>query len=346
LLAERHGPVERLTLERAPLRSAESFSGVALERVVVRGPDGPPASYVIKQLTPLGDWLARALGDDRLREQRLATSGLLDALPEGVGAAVVAATPLRDGQAWLLMRDVTPLLAPPGDLPFSDAQVDVALNGLAALHSAFADLPAERADELALCQPGDWLTLLSPRTARREEATAPPDHLTRLFIPAWERVAARAPDAWRVLEPLLDDPTPLVAALDRVARRTLTHSDAKAGNFAFAPGQLILLDWAAANRGFGALELAWFLTVNAAKLPRGRDDAIARYRAARQRHGVLPARGPEWERELALGLLGGALLAAWQKVFGLESPDPAVRAREQAELDFWTGAAVAGARLL
>jgi hypothetical protein len=195
--------------------------------------------------------------------------------------------------------------------------------------------------------PADWLLLLSPATSRREQAISPPNHFSATFTLAWERFAALYPDAWRVLGPLQDDPAPLIAALDDCAQ-TLAHADLKAGNLAFddAHGLLILLDWGLSGRWPGALDLAWSLSVNAAKLPRGRADLLERYRVERERLGVLPASGAAWERELALGLLGGALLSCALKIPGLDHPDPAVRERERAELEFWTNAALAGARLL
>jgi hypothetical protein len=347
LLRARHPGLTRTEIEREPLTSAEQFGGAQLERLTVRAADTAPARYVVKRVAPLSDWLARATQDTLAREYQIVADGLLAELPDGVGSAVLAAAPLGDGRAVLLLRDVSDLLAPPGDAPFSAAQLDLLARGTARLHSAFAGLTTERAARVGLGRPADWLLLLSPATARREHTFSPPGHFTATFTPAWERFAALYPDAWRVLGPLQADPTPLVAALDSCPH-TLAHADLKAGNCAFdyALDQLVLLDWGNSGRWPGALDLAWSLSVNAAKLPHGRADLLERYRAERERLGVLPASGAAWERELALGLLGGALLSCALKIPGLEHPDPAVRERERAELDFWTEAALAGARLL
>jgi hypothetical protein len=347
LLEARHPDLAHAIIERAPLTSAEQFGGTSLERLVVRSAGGATTRYVIKRVAPLSDWLARATRDELAREYQVVADGLLAELPEGVASAALAGAPLGDGQTVLLLRDVSELLAPPGDQPFTDAQLELIAHGAARLHSTFADLPAERAARLGLGVPGDWLLLLSPATTRREATNSPPGHFTEMFTPAWERVAELYPDAWRVLEPLQADPTPLVAALDGCVQ-TLGHADLKAGNFAFdlVREQLILLDWGNAGRWPGALDLAWCLSVNAAKLPHGRADLLERYRAERERLGVLPASREAWERELALGLLGGALLSCALKVPGLDSPDPSARDRERAELEFWTSAALAGGRLL
>jgi hypothetical protein len=349
LLHERHADLQPSAVEREPLTSVEQFGGAQLERLCVRGTDGAVVRYVVTRVAPLSDWLARATRDTLAREYQIVASGLLAELPHGVGSAVVAAAPHPHdaGRAVLLLRDVSDLLAPPGDLPFTDAQLDLIARGAARLHSAFAGLPAERAARAGLGSSADWLQLLSPATTRREKTYSSPTHFTAMFAPAWEQFAALYPDTWRVLGPLQADPAPLVAALDSCPQ-TLAHADLKAGNFAFehAHGQLILLDWGNSGRWPGALDLAWCLSVNAAKLPHGRADLLERYRVERGRLGVLPASGAAWERELALGLLGGALLSCALKIPGLDHPDPATRQRERAELEFWSAAALAGARLL
>jgi hypothetical protein len=347
LLLDRHHNLQPSDVEREPLKSAELFGGAQLERLTVLAAGAAPTRYVVKRVAPLGDWLARATHDTLAREYQIVADGLLGELPDGVSSALLAAAPLGDGHAVLLLRDVSDLLAPPGDQPFSDAQLDLLARGAARLHSAFAGLPAERAARVGLSSPANWLLLLSPATARREAGMSAPDHFSATLTPAWERFAALYPDAWRVLGPLQADPAPLVSALDGCPQ-TLAHADLKAGNLAFdhAHGLLILLDWGLSGRWPGALDLAWSLSVNAAKLPRGRADLLERYRVERERLGVLPASGPAWERELALGLLGGALMSCALKIAGLDHPDPAVRERERAELEFWTNAALAGARLL
>ena len=349
LLGARHPDLAHAVIKHAPLTSVEQFGDAPLERVSVRAADGLTTRYIVKRVAPLGDWLARATRDELAREYQVCAGGLLDELPPGVGSAVLATAPGANGQALLLLRDVSALLAPPGDLPFTDAQLDLIACGAARLHSAFAGLSAVRAATLGLNAPGDWMLMLSPATTRREAAYSPPGHFSEMFAPAWERVATLYPDAWRVLAPLLDDPAPLVAALDGCVQ-TLAHADLKAGNFAFdvgnEPRQLILLDWALAGRWPGVLDLAWCLSVNAAKLPHGRADLLERYRSERERLGVLPASGAAWEQELALGLLGGALLSCALKIPGLDSPDPVIRDRERAELEFWTSAALAGGQLL
>lgn len=56
---------------------------------------------------------------------------------------------------------------------------------------------------------------------------------------------------------------------------------------------------------------------------------------ARAEGGRLPASGERWERELTLALLAGALRVGW-----------AVAGADEAVLNFWSDAALAGVALL
>ncbi|HUG15352.1 MAG TPA: phosphotransferase [Thermomicrobiales bacterium] len=341
-LAQRHGP--GLSCAREPLSSAESASGATLERITVTNAAGQHASYVVKRLSPLGDWIARATRDERMREYQLAASAIPGALPSAIGTAVAGATTLATGGAALIMRDVSDCLALPGDEPFSRGQTTRALEGLAQLHSTFYGFPARLMSGLGLCSLGSWLTLLAPATGRRE-ANPAPGSVPSLLVSGWATFATQEPAAWRLLGPLLDDPGPVVTAL-RECPDTFIHGDPKAGNLVFEDGQVVLLDWALSARAPGAIDLGWFLAVNSAKLPMPREEAIETYRAERERLRRLPSQGQQWERELALGLLAGTLRLGWAKALGAASGDPKIRERERAEVAWWADAAIRAQRWL
>jgi hypothetical protein len=344
-LEARHGDGAARAIQRSPLASADSATGATLERLLLPGTLDGPARYVVKRLRRGGDWIGRATGDERLREAQLAASGIFRSLPDGVGTALVGQVALSDGSAALVMHDVSSALAPPGDDPLTEEQLVRSLQALARLHAAFRGFPARLTSGLGLCALGPWLTLLAPGTARREARGEPRDPVTPLILPGWEAFARLAPEAWVLVEPLLDDPAPLVAAL-RACPDTLVHGDAKAGNLGFTPEHVILLDWGLTLRGPGALDLGCYLAVNSARLGVPRAEAIETYRAARERIGRLPASGELWERELALALLAGTLRLGWAKALGASSDDVAVRAREQAEVAYWAEAALAARRWL
>ncbi|MDQ3548489.1 MAG: aminoglycoside phosphotransferase family protein, partial [Chloroflexota bacterium] len=236
-------------------------------------------------------------------------------------------------------------LVPSGDAPLSEEQLTRSLRALARLHATFYGFPAKLMAGLGLCIPSHWLTLLAPVTAEREAASVPRDPVTSHILPGWDAFARVVPDAWAVVAPLLADPLPVVLSL-RACPDTFVHGDAKVGNLAFSGEQVMLLDWSQTLRAPGGLDLGWYLAVNSARLPVSRAAAIEVYRAAREEHGRLPTAGEQWERELALSLLAGTLRLGWAKALGASSDDPAKRARERAELDYWADAALAAQRWL
>lgn len=331
------------TLERAPLVSPESATLAPLERVSL-DVDGQRARYVVKRITRLGDWLSRATDDRLIREHQLAASGLFAALPAGVASATIASTSISQGAA-IIMRDVSAGLMPPGDARVSPAQLHVSLNGLAAMHAQFAGFPDERAQRIGLNRLESWLTPLSPATARREATRHPRDPFTPLIDPGWAAFASLAPRAWDLIGPLLDDPRPLANALRRHTP-TLVHGDAKAANFAIEDDALVLFDWSTTTVGPGALDLAWYLCINAHKLPCSKTEAIEVYRSARARLGVLPHAGDEWERELALALLTSPMRLGWLRAYSAVNAAGERSERDRREIEYWAGRALAARYLV
>lgn len=131
-------------------------------------------------------------------------------------------------------------------------------------------------------------------------------------------------DTAKVLFALLDDPTALLAALGE-APHTLVHGDRKAGNLGeHADGRTILLDWGEVPGEASPLaDLAWYLSLNAARLPESKDHTIDTYRRSLEAHGVSTTGW--WDDLLALELLATMVQFGWEKALG--GPGP--------ELDWW-----------
>jgi aminoglycoside phosphotransferase (APT) family kinase protein len=112
--------------------------------------------------------------------------------------------------------------------------------------------------------------------------------------------------------------------------QTLLHGDWKMGNLGSHPdGRTILLDWATTGRGCVTSELMWYLAINAARLPHTKEDAIAAYRAALERHGIDTAAW--WDAAVDLALLGALVQFGWEKALG-----------EGSELAWWEEGAARG----
>jgi aminoglycoside phosphotransferase (APT) family kinase protein len=108
----------------------------------------------------------------------------------------------------------------------------------------------------------------------------------------------------------------------------------------------VLLDWAVVGLAPPAVDLAWYLAVNSARLPISKEATIDAYRD--RLAGALGSRFDPawWQPQLELALLGGFLQLGWPKAFGAVRGDAATQQRERAELTWWSRAVLAGAERL
>ena len=314
-------------------RPADARSGAPFERVELDG-----ERCLVKYVHPEHDFTMRVSGDLGCRPLRVWAAGLMDVAPDLIDHATLGAAPWgRNGWgAALLMRDVGAHLVPPGDDPLPEAW-----------HLAFVDHCAGLA-----ARTWGWVDTLEllPHRLRwawfgraqldGEAALGFPEPVPRLAVEGWERFAAAVPaDVADVVEALRRDPTPLSEAVAATPQCFL-HGDWKLGNLGRAPdGRTILLDWAYPGQGPAAHELAWYLSLNRARLPQGhtKERVVEDFRAALERHGV--ATEGWWERQVGLCLLGALVQFGWEKALG-DSDD------QRAELAWWVDAARAGAEWL
>jgi hypothetical protein len=306
-------------VRREPLVAADGLSGSPLERVVLAGGE----VLVVKHVRPGGDWIMRGT-HDRGRVAELWTSGLLGRVPDAIDHAVLAVEP--DGDGWaVVMRDVSAALLPEA-ARLSRAASRRVLEAAAALHRAFPGAPPP-----ALCPLADRYSLLSPATARREAGGA--DEVPRLIARGWERLAEVVPaDVAEAVLAIAERPEPFAAALARFPT-TLVHGDLKLGNLGLAGERLVLVDWGT-QTGWAppAVEVAWYLAVNHSRIDATREQVLDDFRAA---EGDLHD-----EDALPLALLGGMVQLGWDKALNSSGhPDPAVRAREAADLAWWVARA-------
>ena len=288
--------------ERVPMETVGK-SGAALERVTVDG-----TTFVIKHLDPATDWTMRASGFDGYATVELWRRGVLAALPDCIRQPILAVA--LDGTASLLMEDVGDWLVPATDDVIPEAQHDLFLDHMAAVHAAFweTDLPID-----VVTPTGRYLEL-SPAMGEAERARGSDDLVPQLVRRGWPLFAEVAPRAAGVVLPLAHDPGPLVAALAETPQ-TFVHGNWKLDNLGTDDvGRTVLLDWELPGRSAAASDLAWYLAINCRRLPVSKEAAIEGYRAALERHGVRT--GSWWEPQLALCLLGALVQFGWEKALG------------------------------
>jgi hypothetical protein len=303
-------------VSRAPLAAADGRSGSLLERVVLAG----GGTLVVKHVLDGGDWIMRA-SHDHGRAAELWSSGVLARVPAVIDHAVVGAEEVEGG--WMvIMRDVSAALLP-DNARITRGDSRRVLEAAAALHATFWDDPP-----LPLCSMVDRYRFLSPATTRREAGGA--DEVPRLIGRGWERFAELVPDevAGPVLA-VLERPEPFAGAFSRFPA-TLIQGDLKLGNLGFTEDRVVMLDWGT-QTGWAppAVETAWYLAINWSRIDASREQVLDDFRAAEgDRHD---------EDALRLALLGGLVQLGWDKALAASGhPDPAIRAREAADLAWWT----------
>jgi hypothetical protein len=293
---------------RQPLDRSDGKSGSTIERLRI---DGEP--YVLKTMHPDADWITRVLGDLSCWPVLMVTSGLRDEVPPVIDDTVVAVRAGYGRNGWgglLLMRDVSPWLVPEGDtvVPLDDHLSFV--DHMAALHARFWGFD----DTLGLLPLSGRYQFFGPGMIEAERDRGFTAIVPRLAAEGWETMRTVDHPAVERLLDLVRDPSRLVEALADTPQ-TFVQGDWKMGNLGRHPdGRTILLDWAYPGRAPATYELAWYLGINSARLPQTKEQTIAAYRAALERHGV--ATGAWFDDQLTLALLGEAVLLGWEKALG------------------------------
>ncbi|HVW33523.1 MAG TPA: phosphotransferase [Acidimicrobiia bacterium] len=325
------GSIEELlagTTAREPFEHSDSKSGVGLERVVIGG-----EPHILKHVHIDDDWTMRFFFETTCIPVEVWRLGLMDALPGRIDHATVAVAGGlgRDGLGGaLLMRDVSAAMVPPGDDRLPLDRHRQLIDDMAALSACLWGWPGDP----ALLPPANRWMAFNDAGIATEEARGFPDAVPAIAKRGWARFDERAPAAIRrAVQDLRRDTTPLVAAA-ATTPLTFLHGDWKLGNVGFgADGRTVLLDWTYCGLGPACSDLAWYLALNAARLPESKEDTIAAFRSALERHGVGTA--PWWDRQLGLCLLGAAVLFGWEKALGSDE-----------EFAWWSDRALEGARRL
>jgi hypothetical protein len=309
---------------REPIVADDGKSGNTLERVEIDG-----VRYVVKHQSVEADWIMRITGDRVFWPLRLWRGGIFDRVPDCIDPAVVAMAVDGDGpgaELAIVMRDVGPQLVPEGDDRVPAVQHDGFLDHMAALHAAFWGWQ----DDLGLQTMPQRVGLFAPATIAPELLVADVPVPIRVADEGWRRLPQVAPALADLVLPLHDDPAPLVEAL-AATPVTFLHGDWKMGNLGWHPaGRTVLLDWSYPGSGPPLWDLAWYLALNQARLPRSKEASMEHYRTALEARGI--ATGAWWDRQLGLSCIAIMVAFGWEKAVGGSE-----------ELRWWEERAVAAA---
>ncbi|MBV9451842.1 MAG: phosphotransferase [Streptosporangiaceae bacterium] len=300
-------------VERIPIGEA-GRSGTRLEKV--RLSDG--SALVVKRTSAAYDRVTQTTGGHG-REPRLFLSGAFRTLPPGVGHAIVEAW--AEGDEWvILMRDVSAGLIP-GDHVATYGEVERVLTGLSALHRAYASGPRPA----PLCP----LPLMLGNLYPGKIAAVRADHdFPGLVLRGWQRFHEVVPaDISAAVRAVHHDHSGLADRLGRFPS-TFLHGDPWLVNCSLMPDEIVFFDWALAAWGPPAIDLSVFLAGHGSRIQPSREEVLVRFREL--------SGGLHDATATRLALSAGLALMGWNKALDVtEHPDPAKRARERADLDWW-----------
>jgi hypothetical protein len=314
--------------DRRPFRHSDSKSGSMFEQVLL---DGIP--HVLKHVHVDRDWTMRFGGDIGCHPIQVWAAGLMDVLADRIDHGVIGVAGGLGRNKWggaILMRDLSAELVPAGDDPVPMQRHLGYLDDLAALSARMLGWQ----DDVGLMPLVSRWTWFNPACLKVEAERGWPEPVPRLANDGWARFAERVPaSVLDVVEDLRRDPSPLVSAV-RETPTTFVHGDWKLGNVGTAAdGRTVLIDWTYPGQAPPCYELAWYLSINRARLPQSKEDAIEAFRSALERHGVETS---SWfDRQLDVCLLGSLVIFGWEKALG-----------DDDELGWWCDRARRGAAML
>ena len=136
----------------------------------------------------------------------------------------------------------------------------------------------------------------------------------------WRLLAERAPALAAIAATISSTPQPL--ALSAPQKHAIDIRRRRFGRVRWAISDAIPTAARSCSTGPtpekapGAWDLGWYLALNRARLPQSKEDTIAAYRDALERHGIETA---AWfDRQMALSLLGISACFGWEKAHGDE----------------------------
>jgi hypothetical protein len=314
--------------DRQPFFNSDGKSGSAFEQVVIDG-----ERCIVKHVHVDDDWTMRFNGSVGSHPARVWELGLMDVLPSRIDHGVIAVATGLGRNGWgaaILMRDMSEEIVPPGDDLIGFEQHLAYLDDLAALSARMWGWD----DPFGLVPLENRWSWFNHTSLAVEQARGWPDPVPKIAFEGWQRFAARAPrELVASVDELRRDPSPLVVAAKQTPQ-TFVHGDWKLGNVGTArDGRTILIDWTYPGSAPCTSELAWYLSINRARMPQSKEDAITWFAQCLERHGIDTS---SWfEQQLGVSLLASLVLMGWEKAYG-----------DDDELGWWCDRAREGLRWL
>jgi hypothetical protein len=300
------GPIK--SMDRTVL-ATPSYTSARHERLIVTLESGDIRTFVVKYSRISEDWTSLRTSDAVGREPLVIETRELDPIwsifeSPYLGYAV-------EGSAYaLLMRDLGPNLFPDVREPVTELEQEALLSSLARLHSQFQ---GSKVLELGwLNGPGTPFRAMDPSIANDTIALPLlPPSLAEGVTGGWEIARKELPAS---IMRILTVPPAEISQLWSTLPLTLIHGDAKIANFAaLSNGSIAAFDWAWAGVAPSAVELGWYLAVNATRISGTKDSLLDRYRVLLKEVGGVMFDPVQWSTFRKTAVVAGARMLLWKK---------------------------------
>jgi hypothetical protein len=313
------------TLQREPMHSI-GFSGTRFERLHLVLASGDRRSLVLKHVDPRQDATVWRTGDVAAREARLLGERALDPIWDVFDAPYLAYAIEGDVSA-LLMRDLAEYLLSDVREPINVDHEEALVYHLAMMHARFWHSDARAIPWLARAE--FVYGFLAPSELALEEARGRTAPIMVAVREGWAVAHRMLPPA---ITRLVTSPPAELSRVTEGLPRSILHGDAKVANFALLPdGRVSAFDWAMICEGCPTIDIGWYITVNASRLTRSKEDLFEIYRAALQDRLGHELPDALWVRMYDAAILGGAMVLLWNKALNVQKGV----AGATAEWDWW-----------
>jgi hypothetical protein len=298
--------------------SGVGYSNSSHHRVEAVSYKGGPIRFVLKRTRLGDDWMARRTADRLGREAHILGEARLRSVWDIFRCPYVAFA-VETAETGLLLWDLTAGLFPDARVPLSEREERTLLGALARMHARFWNLDTSSLDWLV--RPAQYCDLLGPSVVEDPDVLAALSSTLREAVPrGWASALTRLPAESR---------RHLVRPGDEFERewadvpKTLLHGDVKVANFAMlGDGGVSVFDWAIAGAGPCAVDVGWYLAVNASRLTASKEEILRRYRLLLEASLGRQLPADDWNRLEDIAVIAGARMLLWSKALALDSGRP------------------------
>jgi hypothetical protein len=311
-LAELFGPVRKI--ERQLLKTT-GYSGSAHEKITLQLESAETIFLILKHISPSQDFTVWRTGNINNREATLLDDkGMADVWdffqPPYIAYAI------EDNRSALLMHDVSKHLFPDVREPILPEQEDIILRKLAQMHAHYWQ--HRLLSKSWLAKQDIFFSFLCPHAPAEEQGAGRKHPIFEIVQNGWKLALQWLPSD--IAEFILNPP---VEKLTKGLPKTLIHGDSKLANFAMMPdSKVCAFDWAIAASASPACEIGWFISVNASRLARPKEEVMNRYRGFLQRELNFNIENQTWERMVDVAILTGVEILLWNKALNLQKNLP------------------------